>query len=86
LYSFFRQQSPQVSYAKAIDIWMGACIFFTFLSLFEFTFMSWLEHVKEREEKRKKEHEEEVKLIKMQCYDFDNFAKKYHSQFYSNFR
>lgn len=39
---------------------MGACTLFTFLSLLEFTVMAWLEHVKEREEKRTKEFEEEV--------------------------
>jgi len=42
--------SPQVSYVKAIDIWMGACTAFIFAALIEFTFVNylWRKHCKER--------------------------------------
>jgi len=42
--------SPQVSYVKAIDIWMGACTAFIFAALIEFTFVNylWRKHCKAR--------------------------------------
>jgi len=35
-------ESPQVSYVKAIDIWMGACTAFVFFALIEFTVVNYL--------------------------------------------
>ena len=35
-------EMPQVSYVKAIDIWMGACTAFIFLALVEFTIVNYL--------------------------------------------
>ncbi|XP_040582791.1 glycine receptor subunit beta-type 4-like [Lepeophtheirus salmonis] len=35
-------ETPQVSYVKAIDVWMGACTAFIFAALIEFTIINYL--------------------------------------------
>ncbi|XP_065341022.1 glycine receptor subunit alphaZ1-like [Cloeon dipterum] len=37
MFAAVRQSTPSVSYVKALDIWMVACIFFVFLTLVEYT-------------------------------------------------
>jgi len=52
-YFNFRENTPIVSYVKAIDIWMVYCIFIVFATLLEFTFFVWLRNYKvSRREKK----------------------------------
>ncbi|KAK7040075.1 Glycine receptor subunit alpha-2, partial [Halocaridina rubra] len=42
MFSTVRQESPKVSYAKAIDMWMFSCIIIVFIVLVEYTFVVFL--------------------------------------------
>jgi len=48
----YREYTPQVSYVKAIDTWMLACMAFVFLTLFEFTLLMYLRYVNDRFQKK----------------------------------
>ncbi|OXA44653.1 glycine receptor subunit alphaZ1 [Folsomia candida] len=52
MFGAVREQSPQVSYTMAIDIWMVFCMFLLFLALVLFTFIYWLRR-KSREDAEK---------------------------------
>ena len=41
-FSGLNAETPQVSYVKAIDVWMGACTAFIFSALLEFTVVNYL--------------------------------------------
>ena len=41
-FSGLNAETPQVSYVKAIDVWMGACTAFIFAALIEFTVVNYL--------------------------------------------
>ena len=41
-FSGMNAETPQVSYVKAIDVWMGACTAFIFSALIEFTVVNYL--------------------------------------------
>ena len=41
-FSGLNAETPQVSYVKAIDVWMGACTAFIFSALIEFTIVNYL--------------------------------------------
>ena len=42
IFSGLNAETPQVSYVKAIDVWMGACTAFIFSALIEFTIVNYL--------------------------------------------
>jgi len=50
---FSREFTPQVSYVKAVDIWMLVCIIVVFITLFESAFLIWLRKIIEENTKRK---------------------------------
>jgi len=43
MFASVRESTPIVSYVKAIDVWMVACIFFIFLTLLEFAVLVWFQ-------------------------------------------
>jgi len=49
MFASVRESSPIVSYVKAVDYWMIACIFFVFAVLFEFALLVWFGLTKEPE-------------------------------------
>ncbi|XP_054157554.1 glycine receptor subunit alpha-2-like [Oppia nitens] len=44
---------PPVSYAKAIDVWMGVCTIFVFTALLEFTLVNYLSRIKAKKHQLK---------------------------------
>lgn len=40
--SVIQETLPQVSYIKAIDVWMGSCTAFVFAAVLEFTFVNYM--------------------------------------------
>jgi len=50
---FSREYTPNVSYVKAIDIWVLTCTALVFLTLFEFAVLVWLRKTIEKNMERK---------------------------------
>lgn len=50
---YSRENTPIVSYVKAIDIWMVYCIFIVFTTLLEFSIFVWLRNYKTSKREKK---------------------------------
>jgi hypothetical protein len=51
---------PPVSYAKAIDVWMGVCTSFVFSALLEFTLVNYLWRIDNKKKKALAKQYQEV--------------------------
>ncbi|CAG7832574.1 unnamed protein product [Allacma fusca] len=59
MFAVVRQNTPNESYAKALDVWMLACMFFVFITLVEYAFLLKLNSIKVKMKKNDDYDEEE---------------------------
>jgi len=54
MFAAVKQNTPNVSYVKGLDVWMIACIFFVFFVLLEYTILLKLKYLKPKESKKQR--------------------------------